>query len=88
MVKYGAKHPHGSSNRIHLPSLSVHVCPRCNHLLHFFSLKMILFPAESATKNIYLTCETICIFKGPSSTDSKSFGNVARTIEIKLSILE
>ena len=56
-----------------------------NNYYEFFL--MILFPAESATKNIYLTCETICILKGPHSTDSRGFENVARTIEINFAFL-
>ena len=49
---------------------------------------MILFPAESTTKNIISYFGDYLHIKSPSSTDSRSFGNVARMIEIKFRILE
>ena len=36
LAKYGTKHTQGSLNRIQLPSVSVHVCPRCKQLLRVF----------------------------------------------------
>ena len=68
-TKYGAKHTQGSSIRIQLPSVSV--CPGCNQLLRgcffFVFFLMIQFSAESAAKKIYLTSETVCLLKNPSS---------------------
>ena len=70
LTKYGAKHIHGGSIRIRLPSMTL--CPGCSQLRIYFLGKKIQLPAENLTKNIYFTLETICILKNPSSTDPRS----------------